>query len=187
MRVIVGGIGYRNLRDHSIGVAVAEHLALRSLPDDVSCEDLSFGPIAVLQRLEDEPPERRFERAILVSGVAREGRPPGTVACYRWDAVLPPAEDIQRAVTDAVTGIIFLDNTAIVTRYFGGLPADVVIIEIEPLVHEFGEAFSVPVAAVFDEVCDLVAALATDPDAVERLPVAPLGGGSGTRTRAEAW
>ena len=178
MRVIVGGVGYRNLRDHSIGVAVAEHLALRDWPEGVSCEDLSFGPIAVLQRLEDEPPDRRFERAILVSGVSREGRLPATVTAYRWDCVLPSLDDVQRSVTDAVTGVIFLDNTAIVTRYFGGLPDDVVIVEVEPMIHEFGDAFSAPVAAVFDGVCDFVTTLATDADAVARLPRAPLGGGT---------
>lgn len=185
MRVLVGGIGYRNLRDHSVGVAVVEHLELRDWPDGVSVEDISYGPIAVLQRLQDEPPERRFGRAVLVSGVNREGRLPATVTAYRWDCVLPSDEEVQRAVADAVTGIIFLDNTAVVTRYFGALPDEVVVVEVEPLLHEMGSAFSTPVADIFDSVCDLVATFATDADAVARLPRAPLGGGA--PSPAEAW
>ncbi len=79
-------------------------------------------------------------------------------------------------MTEAVTGVIALDNTLIVTRHFGGLPDEVLVVEVEPGVHEFGEAFGDAVAGVFDEVCELVAVLATDADAVARLPRAPLGG-----------
>ncbi|HEU4367925.1 MAG TPA: hypothetical protein VFV05_06835 [Methylomirabilota bacterium] len=175
MRVVVAGVGYRNLRDHSIGVAVVDRLAARSWGGDVVVEDLSYNPIAVGQRLEDEPPDRRFERAVVVAGVER-GRAPGTVTAYRWDGVLPGDDEIHRAVTEAVTGVIALDNTLVVTRHFGALPDEVIAVEVEPAVHEFGETFSDAVAGVFDVVCELVVALATDPGAVARLPRAALGG-----------
>jgi hydrogenase maturation protease len=175
MRVIVAGVGYRNLRDHSIGVAVVDRLATRAWPADVVVEDLSYNPIAVGQRLEDEPADRRFERAVVVAAVER-GRAPGTVTAYRWDGVLPGDEDVQRAVTEAVTGVIALDNTLVVTRHFGALPDEVLVVEVEPAVHEFGEAFSDVVAVVLDAVCAQVVGLATEPDAARRLPRAPLGG-----------
>ena len=35
-------------------------------------------------------------------------------------------------MTEAVTGVIALDNTLVVTRHFGGLPDEVVVIEVEP-------------------------------------------------------
>src|SRR5215475_14922196 len=145
----------------------------RACPPDVVVEDLSYNPIAVVQRLDDEPPEQRFERAVLVAAVER-GRPPGTVTAYRWDGVLPVDDEIHRAVTEAVTGVIALDNTLVVTRHFGALPDEAVVVEIEPAVHEFGDAFSDAVAGVFDGVCELVARLATEPDAPARLPRAPL-------------
>jgi hydrogenase maturation protease len=175
MRVVVAGVGYRNLRDHSVGVAVADRLMARAWPEDVAVEDLSYNPIAVVQRLEDEPAGRRFERAVIVAAVERR-RGPGTVTAYRWDGVLPDDDEIQRAVTEAVTGVIALDNTLIVTRHFAALPDEVIVVEVEPAVHEFGETFSDAVAAVFDSVCDLVAGLATDPGATAQLPRAPLGG-----------
>lgn len=180
MRVLVGGIGYRNLRDHSIGIEVTDCLAGRSWPDgpdEVVVEDLSYNPIAVVQRLEDDPPDRRFRLAVLVAGVARGGgRRPGAVTAYRWDGALPPPEEIQRAVTEAVTGVIALDNTLVVARHFGALPAQVVVVEVEPEVEEFGDAFSPVVSGVFPTVCELVTRLALDDGAAARLPLAPLGG-----------
>ncbi len=177
MRVIVAGVGYRNLRDHSVGVVVADRLLGRAWDDDVVVEDLSYNPIAVGQRLDDEPPERRFARAVMVGAVERENRPPGTVAVYRWDSVLPDDDEIQRSVTEAVTGVIALDNTLVVTRHFGGMPDEVVVIEVEPGVQEFGEDFSEPVAGVIDHVCELAVTMATDASAVAQLPRAGLGGG----------
>ena len=175
MRVVVAGVGYRNLRDHSVGVAVVDRLEARAWPADVVVEDLSYNPIAVGQRLEDEPPDRRFERAVVVAAVER-GRAPGTVTAYRWDGALPGDDEIHRAVTEAVTGVIALDNTLVVARHFGALPEEVVVVEVEPAAHEFGDAFSDAVRPVFDRVCALVRTLATDDDAVARLPSAPLGG-----------
>ena len=177
MRVLVGGVGYRNLRDHSVGVQVVDLLMGREWPDDTVVEDLSYSPIAVVWRLEDEPPPRRFGRVVLVSGIARGGtRVPATITAYRWDGVLPAPEEVQRAVCDAVTGIICIDNTLVIGRHFGALPDDVAVIEVEPLAHEFGDAFSAPVAGIFDRLCALVTTLATDASAAAALPLAPLGG-----------
>jgi hydrogenase maturation protease len=177
VRVIVAGVGYRNLRDHSIGVAVADRLLERVWRDDVVVEDLSYNPIAVVQRLEDEPPAMRFTRAVVVAAVERGNRPAGAVTAYRWDGVLPSDEEIQRAVTEAVTGVIALDNTLVVTRHFGGLPDEVVVIEVEPGVQEFGEDLSEPVAKVIYQVCELTVTMATDAEAAAGLPRAGLGGG----------
>jgi hydrogenase maturation protease len=175
LRVIVAGVGYRNLRDHSIGVEVADRLEKLSWAGDVVVEDLSYNPIAVVQRLDDEPPEQRFRRAVVVGAVER-GRSPGTVTAYRWDGVLPVDDEIQRAVAEAVTGVIALDNTLVVTRHFGALPDEVVVVEVEPAVQEFGDTFSEALGGQVDGVCELVRLLATRADAVEQLPRAPLGG-----------
>jgi hydrogenase maturation protease len=178
VRVIVAGVGYRNLRDHSVGVEVADRLEAGVGNGTVVVEDLSYNPIAVVQRLDDEPPGERFQRAVVVAAVERAGRAPGTVAAYRWDGVLPADDEIHRAVTEAVTGVIALDNTLVVTRHFGALPDDVVVVEVEPAVHEFGDTFSEIIDRQLDSICALVQTLATSADAVERLPWRPLGGGA---------
>ncbi len=128
-RVLVAGIGYRNLRDYSIGVVACDHLSRRAVPPDIAIEDLSYGPIAVMQRLEDDPPDRRFARLVVVTGVARPGRWPATVTAYRWNGRLPPPDEIQAAVSEAVTGVISADNTLIVCGHFGVLPPTVVVID----------------------------------------------------------
>ena len=173
-RVIVTGVGYPDLADYSIGIVVIEHLAAWSPPENVVVEDLSYNPIAVVQRFQDEAPDRRFRRAVFVSSVTRPSRPAGTVKCYRWDGILPGDDDIQRAVTDGVTGIIALSNTLVIAKHFGALPDEVVVVEVEPQSNEFGAGFSPPVAEAFDGVCGLMKSFATDGDAVAELPLESL-------------
>ncbi len=176
-RLLVGGIGYRNLRDHSAGVLLSDRLAARAWPGHVTVEDLSYNPVAVAQRLEDGLEGAPIDRVILVAAVAR-GRPPGSTCSYRWDGRLPTADRIQDAVGEAVTGVISLDNTLIVTRQFGALPADVVVVEIEPAVESFGDELTPSVAEALERGLGIVDRLVDDPDAFLRIPVAPLGGGA---------
>ena len=173
MRVLVGAVGYRNLRDFSAAFAVLEALAPLDLGEDVALEDTSYNPIALVQWLQGLPAGERFDRAIFVSSLER-GRAPGAVAAYRWDGDMPPDDQIQQSVTEAVTGIIALENTIVIGRYFKGLPSEIVIIEIEPRDHEFGPELSAPVRAGIDSVCALVRRLALDPDAIDDLPLSPL-------------
>lgn len=170
MRVIIGGVGYPELCDYSAGLEVLERLRAWARPPNVVLEDLSYNPIAVVQRFQDETGATAFDRAILVSAVHRDGREAGTVDSYRWNGELPSADEIQRAVTDAVTGIIALENTAVIGRYFGALPNEVVVVEIEPERHEFGEVLTEAVSAAVDAASELVKVLATSDAAVAGLP-----------------
>ncbi|MEO5761760.1 MAG: hypothetical protein ABIR28_05540 [Vicinamibacteria bacterium] len=175
MSVLVGGLGYRNLSDHSIGIMISDLLAERSWPTGMGVEDVSYNPIAVVQRMHDNPPGRM----VIVAAISRPGREPGMVEAYRWDKALPSDALIQRAVTDAVTGVILLDNTLVVGEHFGGWPAEVAVVEVEPVLEEFGDELSPKVAQKFDAVCDLVVRLAMDRAEAEGLPMTPLGFGRG--------
>lgn len=176
-RVVIGGVGYRHLRDHSFGIVMSDELEPLAEPPDFLVEDLCYGPVAVGQWFLDEAREAPITRAVFVTAVAREdGRPAGTVSAYRWDRVLPGDEDIHHAVIDAVTGVIRLDNTLVVTAWMGALPAETCVVEVEPLEHSFGDAMSTPVAAVYDGARELVLQLARSPALAATLPVAPFGG-----------
>lgn len=178
IRTVVGGVGYRNLRDHSLGIMMSDELESQAQPPELLVEDLSYGPVAVGQWLLDEAREAPITRAIFISAVAREdGRPPGTVCAYRWDRVLPSQEEIQRSVADAVTGVILLDNTLVVTAWMGALPEETIVVEVEPLEHAFGDTMSAPVAAAYHDVKGFVMKLATDVASGQTLPIMPLGGG----------
>jgi len=134
---LIGGVGYRNLRDGSLGPYVSDTLADHTR-EGVEIEDLSYGPVAISHNLHDRPP---YDRVVLVSAVSR-GRAPGHIERYRWDGVLPSRDDIQERVAEAVTGVISLDNLLIVCGALGGLPADVRVIEVEPADEGWGEGFS---------------------------------------------
>ena len=159
MRTLIGGIGYRNLRDHSAAFAVLDRLAQEDLGEHVLVEDTSYNPIALGQWLDSEPDEQRFERIVFVSAVNRAGRRPGEVTSYGWGGALPPNEVIQQAVAEAVTGIIALDNTLVIGTYFKNFPASVAVVEIEPLAHEFGSDLTPEVAAAVPRACEAIRAL----------------------------
>lgn len=175
VRALIGGIGYPDLSDHSVSWVVVDALGARDLPPGVVVEDVSYNPVAVAQRLDAEVEGRRFELVVFVSAIER-GRPPGSVTAYRWDGLLPTDDEIHRAVTDAVTGIIHLDNTLVVTRHLGALPDRVAVIEVEPLVEAFATPMSPAVADAVPRICDLALACATDADVYAGLPLRALGG-----------
>jgi len=147
MRVLVGGVGYRFLRDNALGLYMTDKLAARA-GDGIEVEDLGYHPVGFTQNLQDRP---TYDRIVFVGAVAR-GRVPGTVEAYRWDHVLPPAKDIQDRVSEAVTGVISLDNLLIVTEAFGALPEDVRVVETEPADESWGEGFSPEVQAKLPEI-----------------------------------
>ena len=169
-RVLVGGVGYRNLRDHSAGVVLVDRLAARPWPASVSLEDISYNPIALVQRLQDDPPDRRFGLAVVVGAVQRQGRAPGSLSVYRWDRCLPAPAMIHEAITEAVTGIISLDNTLVIARHFDALPGTVVVVEIEPEAHEFGDELTPTVRDAVDQAELIVTALTAHPEKADDRP-----------------
>jgi len=153
-RVLIGGVGYTNLRDRSVGPLLIEQLRRRTWPADVIVEDVSYGPIDVLFKLQAEP--RGFRLGLFVGAVAR-GRPEGTVERYRWHASTPSVDDLQGRIGEAVTGVVSLDNLLVILDHFGALPARVVVIEVEPEAEErWGPDLSAPVRAALDKVEALV-------------------------------
>ncbi|HET7076612.1 MAG TPA: hypothetical protein VFM49_04110, partial [Chloroflexia bacterium] len=126
----------------------------------VEIEDLSFGPIAVVQRFEDRPDH--YSRVVLVAAAVRH-RAPGGIYCYRWDGCLPGPEEIQGRVGEAIMGVIDLDNLLIVGGHFGIWPREVVVIEVEPCDVEWGAAFSPVVQAAMPALLTTTRALALGP------------------------
>ena len=157
MRTLIAGVGYSNLSDQSVGPIVAAQLRREEWPAHVEVDDLSYGPISVVHRFAEASPP--YGRLVLV-GAADRGASGARVRCYRWDRVLPTAAEIQGRVAEAVTGVIDLDNLLIVVQQFGALPAEVFVVEVQPVVLEFGSEPGPAVAALLPEVCRLARALA---------------------------
>lgn len=151
MRVLVGGVGYRNLRDYSVGPWFVDKHAARS-NSDLEVEDVSYHPVGLSQNLTERKP---YDRVVLVGTVAR-GRPPGTVRSYRWSGELPPVEEIQARIAEAVTGVISLENVLVVVGALGGFPEDVRVVEVEPAAEDWGDSFSTQVEARLEEIEEAV-------------------------------
>ncbi len=151
-RVLVGGVGYRFLRDLSFGPLLTDGLQKEKWPEGVEIEDLSYGPVAILHNLDARPP---YDRLVLVAGVKR-GRPPGSVTQYRWDGHLPDDEEIQARVEEAGSGVISLDNLLVFLTYFRRMPQDVVVIEIEGAHEDWGEGFSPEVESATPQVVAMI-------------------------------
>ena len=167
-RVLVGGVGYRFLRDLSFGPIAIEALRREEWRSGVDLEDLSYGPIAILHNLEARPP---YDRIVLIAGVKRGGRSPGLVTEYRWDGRLPEdEEEIQARIAEAGSGVISLDNLLVVLTWFRRLPRELVVIEVEGLDEEWGEGFSAAVERAIPEVVAAVRRYTERPPEEEKTP-----------------
>lgn len=159
-RILVGGVGYTNLRDMSVGPLLVDRLRRRSLPDGVDLEDLSAGAIHEVHVLQSRDP---YDAAVLIAGV-RRGGPAGTVRSYRFDHAPRTPDEVQERVSEALVGIIGLDTLLIVLDHFRALPTDTRIVEIEPLDEDWGPDLSPVVDSIMAEleqmVCDQIAEVA---------------------------
>lgn len=162
LRVLVGGVGYRFLRDLSFGPLLTDGLQKEVWPEGVDIEDLSYGPVAILHNLDARP---RYDRLVLVAGTKR-GRPAGSVTQYRWDGRLPDDEEIQARIEEAGSGVISLDNLLVFLTYFRRMPEEVVVIEVEGADEDWGEGFTPEVEGATPQVVAMIRDL-TDTDGVQ--------------------
>jgi len=151
-RVLVGGIGLPWLRDLDFGTQFIRRIEHLEWPDDVVVEDLSYAAHRVLHRLQ----EARPEKVVLVGAMPRDVDPPGTIRRYQLDLQPPSDEEVADRLGEAVGGIIDLDHTLAVVRYWNGFPADTVVIEVEPSDRSFGLGFSDEVESSVDRVLTMV-------------------------------
>jgi len=150
--VLVGGIGLPWLRDLDFGTQFVRRVEALDWPEYVMVEDLSFAAHRALDRLL----EIRPSRVILVGCMPREVDPPGTIRRYQLDLTPPPDEEVHERMGEAAGGIIDLDHTLAVVRYWKGFPENTVVIEVEPGDRSFGLGFSAEVEAVVDKVLAMV-------------------------------
>lgn len=174
-RTLIGGVGYHHLRDFSLGPLVVERLRRQAWPATVELEDLSYDPVRVVHRLAGEEPP--FAR-LVVLGSARRGRRSGAVTAYRWDRSLPGPDEVQERVSEAVTGVISLDNLLVVVEAFGGAPEEIYAVEVEPEIEAMGEELSPSVAAAAERAAEIARQIALHPARRPAAPTAPLGGGA---------
>jgi hydrogenase maturation protease len=153
VNTLVASVGYTNLSDLSFGPSLMSRLKELAWPECVILEDLSFGPIAVMQQLEDAA--GHFDRAVFIAGVPR-GRKPGSLDVYRWSSSAFDAEEIRERINESVTGVISLDNLLTVCHFFHVLPPEVICVEAEPVSTGFGLTCSPAISSLMDAAIDVV-------------------------------
>lgn len=151
MTILVGGVSQLYQGDFDLGRHAAERLCTEPLGSGVLVEELHYGAVAVVQRLQDLDPQ-----ALVLIGAEARGRAPGTVQRRRIRPPALPQEQIQQAVRDAVTGYVTIDLLVEVAHGLGALPHRTVSIEFEPVLTEVGEELSPAATAGLEEALQLV-------------------------------
>lgn len=150
-RVLVGGVGELYQGDLDVGRVAVERLAAVDLGAGVAVEDLHYGAVAVAQRID----ELGLDTLILVGAAAR-GRAPGSVERRLLVRENRPADELQAAVGDAVTGYVGIDLVIQVAQALDVLPPRAVAIEVEPASTGPSVTLSPEVGSALDQMVELV-------------------------------
>lgn len=151
--VLVGGVSELFQGDLDLGRLAVERLQDEDFGPAVLVEELHYGAVAVVQRLQ----ELRPDTLVLVSAV-RRGRPSGAVERRLLDPPALSTADVQAAVGDAVTGYVHPDLVVEVAMALGALPPRTVTVEVEPELTGSGDGISASAAAGLEVALDLVRA-----------------------------
>lgn len=151
--ILVGGVSELFQSDLDLGRLAVERLQAEGWGEHVLVEDLHYGAVAVVQRLEDLD----LETLVLISAVRRD-RTPGCVERRRIEPSSLSVEELQVAVGDAVTGYVHVDLIIDVATGLGELPSRTVVVEVEPERTDAGEGLSGPGKAGLEEALEVVRA-----------------------------
>lgn len=149
-QVIIGTVGYHNLRNHSIGSVLRPELQQIEWAPGVEVDELNWGPIAIVQKFQARTAP--YQRVILLAALERPGRAVGDISVFRWGGSLPDEELIQRCVGDAVTGVTSVENLLIIGEYFKIWPGETILVDVEPGPEEAGESFTPEMQAAIPDL-----------------------------------
>ncbi len=135
--VLVGIVGYTPVLDaYPLGPRLMAALQARVVGQDVAVENMSWGPIHVVQQFQDEGAVR--PRRLVLVGAASVSVVPGRVRAFRWMGGSLPAQAMQERVYEAVTGIVDIENTLMIGTHFGIWPDEAYTVEVELAADTFG-------------------------------------------------
>ena len=136
--VLIGIVGYSPVIDsYPLGPKLMDALKARlENRPDVAVENMTWSPIHVVQRFQDEGAVRPC-RVVLV-GAAAVSISPGQVRGFRWTGGAVPGAAMQERIYEAVTGVVDLENTLIIGSHFKVWPDDVFGVEVDLPADTFG-------------------------------------------------
>jgi Ni,Fe-hydrogenase maturation factor len=152
-RVLIGTVGYHNLRDFSLGPKLLSRLRAIDWPAGVDVEEMNWGPIAIVQHFEALPTP--YDRVLFLTALEND-REPGTITLRRWRGRLPGVGEIQDRISEAVTGTISIYNLLVVGEYFKIWPDEVIVVDVEPGPEEAGDTFTPAIETAIPGILDSV-------------------------------
>ncbi|MEO6168062.1 MAG: hypothetical protein ABIO46_06505 [Chitinophagales bacterium] len=153
-KILIGTVGYHNLRNHSIGPALLPQLNKLQWQEGVDLDEMNWGPIAIVQKFQSLPTP--YDRIILLVAVERPNRSIGEITVYRWTGGLPDEEMIQACVGDAVTGVISVENLLVIGEHFKIWGNEVFLVDVEPGPEQAGEEFTDEVKEIIPDVINTI-------------------------------
>ncbi|HVL97615.1 MAG TPA: hypothetical protein VM266_17300 [Solirubrobacteraceae bacterium] len=149
--ILVAGVAELYQGDLDLGRVAVARLQEAGLGDDVRVEELSYGAVAVTQRLQELRPD-----ALVLIAAHPRGREPGSVERRDVGPSDLPAAELQTAIGDAITGYVTVDLLVEVATALEALPPRVVAIEVEPARVEPVDELSEPARAGLERALELV-------------------------------
>lgn len=136
--MLIGIVGYSPVVEtYPLGPRLMAALEARFAGrDDVAVENMTWGPIHVVQRFQDEGAVR--PRRVVLVGAAAVSVSPGRVRGFRWTGGHLPALVMQERVYEAVTGVVDIENTLVIGTHFGIWPDDTYSVEVDLPADTFG-------------------------------------------------
>ncbi len=136
--VLIGIVGYSPVvENYPLGPQLMDGLkAQLGNRLDVAVENMTWSPIHIVQRFQDEGAIRP-NRVVLI-GAAAVSVAPGRVRGFRWAGGKVPGAAMQERVYEAVTGVVDLENTLIIGSHFDVWPDEVFCVEVDLPAVTFG-------------------------------------------------
>lgn len=137
--------------DLDLGRLAAESLGDEAKPPLIWVEELHYGAVAVVQRIQ----ELGVDSMILV-GAVRGTRRPGSVHRRLVRRPRLASQELQAAIGDAVTGYVGINLIIEVATGLRALPRRTVVVEVEPEHVGPGEGLTKTASAGLQRAVDLV-------------------------------
>lgn len=162
-KVLIGIIGYHNLRNHSVGPIIQPQLEELEWPEVVDIKEMNWGPIAITQEFESMGVP--YSKVVFLCALERPGREVGEITCFKWNGLLPSEKQIQACIGDAVTGVVSIENLLIIGEHFDIWPQEVYVVDVEPGPEQSGPHLTPKMEAQIPAVVDSVRTLSLENEA----------------------
>ncbi len=161
-KILIGTIGYHNLRNHSIGPHIFPSLQKMDWPLGIEVDEMNWGPIAIVQKFQSL--ETPYDKVIFICAIERLGRKIGEITLFKWMGKLPDGEELQARIGDAVTGVISVENLLIIGEHFQIWPKDCYLVDMEPGPEQAGHELTLKMEMKIPSLINTIKALCFDDD-----------------------